>query len=231
MFNKILRFQEVLSTQDVAKKFIDKKEEIVVVSLKQRKGRGRQRRLWFSPLGGLYISLLLFPQSRHNVIPLIAALGVIKVLETLKFNNISILWPNDVLLNNKKVCGILCERYKDGVVCGIGLNVNVKRFPKNLVNATSLLKESQREFNLEDILKEILKNIEVFYLKLQEGGLNIQEIYSYLSGIGEMVEISLPNGIIKGTVYGIDNDWSLLLREESGIIKKFYYGDVRRVVW
>ncbi len=231
MFNEIYKFKKVSSTQDVARRLIGKQKELVVFSLSQTSGRGRYHRRWFSPPGGLYLSILLFPKTRINAIPLVAALTVIKTLEFLKFKNLSILWPNDVLLNKKKVCGILCERYKNGVICGIGLNVNIKKFPESLPNATSLYYESGKKYSLSKILKIILKNMELLYVHFQNGELKINEIYNYITGIGEMVEISNATGIIRGTVFDVDEDWSLLIRDENGVIRKFYYGDVRRLKW
>uniref|UniRef100_A0A7C4X816 biotin--[biotin carboxyl-carrier protein] ligase n=1 Tax=candidate division WOR-3 bacterium TaxID=2052148 RepID=A0A7C4X816_UNCW3 len=228
---KIIRFKRVSSTQDVAKRLFDREEEVAIFALTQTRGRGRRQRAWFSPPGGLYLSVLLFPRIRFNTVPLIAALAVVKTLNGLGFKKAAILWPNDILLGSKKVCGILCERYKDGIVCGIGLNVNIKNFPKNLTNATSLLLESKKMYNLNKILDELLHHIEIFYRQSQNGRLKIGEIYNYLTGIGEMVEVVHKDGIIRGTVFDIDDDWGLLLRDESGVIRKFYYGDIKRLKW
>jgi biotin-(acetyl-CoA carboxylase) ligase len=66
---------------------------------------------------------------------------------------------------------------------------------------------------------------------LQRRGLKVKEVLNYISGLGEPVEVVTTKGVIKGTLDNIDDDWALLLRDESGIIKKFYYGDVRRLSW
>jgi len=231
MIDKIIRFKEVSSTQDTAKRFISRKEEVAISSLSQKRGRGRHGRSWFSPIGGLYLSLLLFPQTRLTSIPLLASLTIVKVLEVFDFSKISILWPNDVLVDNKKVCGIICERFKNAVICGIGLNVNIETFDDKLANATSLKLESGRNYDIDEMLNQILAKFNPLYNELQNEGLKIKEVLNYIGGIGEAVEIVTAKGIIKGTVYDIDDDWALLLREHSGMIRKFFYGDVRQLVW
>ncbi|MEO0141769.1 MAG: biotin--[acetyl-CoA-carboxylase] ligase [candidate division WOR-3 bacterium] len=231
MIEEILRFKRVASTQDIAKRLINRGKELAVFAQTQTQGRGRRQRVWFSPVGGLYLSVLFFPESAVAKIPLIAALSVITLLKNLGFKKLGILWPNDILLNKKKVCGILCERYKNSVVCGIGLNVNIKRFPAKLSNATSLFLESGKEYNIEEILQNLLYNIESFYCQLQRDVVKIEDIYHYFTGIGEMVEVSYSGGVCKGTVFDIDEDWGLLLRDETGVIKKFYYGDIKRLKW
>ncbi len=231
MFEEILRFERVASTQDIAKRLINRKRVLAVFAQTQTQGRGRHHRTWFSPVGGLYLSILLFPEENVEKIPLVAALSVIRLLKKLGFQNLGILWPNDILLNKKKVCGILCERCRNGVVCGIGLNVNIKRFPARLPNATSLSLESGRDYNIEEILQNLLHNIESCYLQLEKGKVKREDISHYFTGIGEMVEVSYNGGVCKGTVFDIDNDWGLLLRDETGVIKKFYYGDIKRLRW
>jgi len=187
--------------------------------------------LWYSPVGGLYLSLLLFPHERFNSIALLASLTVIKTLEDLSFSKLSILWPNDVLLNNRKVCGVLCEQYKKAIICGIGLNANIKKFSPKIDNATSLLLESGQNYKIEELFESILKKFESLYAGHQKGMLKIKEIRNYITGIGEPVEILTQRGNVNGTVFDIDDDWALLLRDESGIIRKFYYGDVKKLRW
>ncbi len=231
MVKRIIRFRGVSSTQDTAKGFVHNNEEVAISSLQQKHGKGRQGRLWYSPLGGLYVSLLLFPRTRLTSIPLLASLTIVKVLEDYNFSRLSILWPNDVLLNNKKVCGIICEQFKGAIICGIGLNVNIERFSRQLCNATSLKIESERDFDIDEILKHIVGKFNPLYDELQDAGIKIKEVCNYISGVGEPVEIITPQGTVKGVVHDIDDDWALLLRDDAGMIKKFYYGDVRRLLW
>lgn len=231
MIDRIIRFQKVSSTQDKAKKYIHEQDPLAVTSLSQSSGRGRQGRTWYSPRGGLYVSLLVFPSTKLTSIPLLASLSIIRTLEGLGFSNLLVHWPNDVLLNTRKVCGIVCERYRDAVICGIGLNVNIERFGQRLKNATSLKLQSGKDFSIEEILQSLISRFNDLYIELQTRGLKVKEVLNYISGLGEPVEVVTAKGVIKGTVSNIDDDWALLLRDESGIIRKFYYGDVRRVSW
>ena len=231
MIERIIRFHRVASTQDTAKRYIHERRELAITALSQNKGRGRQGRTWYSPRGGLYVSLLLFPDKRLTSIPLLASLSIIRTLEDLGFSKLLVHWPNDVLLNNRKVCGIVCERYRGAMICGIGLNVNIERFSPRLVNATSLKLQSDKDFDITEILELLVGKFNILYSELQRKGLKVKEVLNYISGLGEPVEVVTAKGVIKGTVDNIDDDWALLLRDESGIIKKLYYGDVRRLSW
>jgi len=231
MIKQIVRFKEVASTQDTARRFIEQENELAISSLRQKRGRGRHGRDWFSPSGGLYVSLLLFPKIRVNSIPLLAALAVIKMLEDHGFSQLLIQWPNDVLLDRKKVSGIICERFKNAVICGIGLNINNSRFSKKLDKATSLRIAAGETFDIDEILNHLIGKFNPLYEELQSDGIKIKEVLNYIDGIGESIEVVTSKRIFKGTVYDIDDDWALMLRDESGMIKKFYYGDVRRLRW
>lgn len=231
MIKQIIRFKEVASTQDTAKRFVEQDNELAISSLRQKRGRGRHGRTWFSPSGGLYVSLLLFPKTRVNSIPLLASLAVIKLLEDYGFSNLLIHWPNDVLLGHKKVAGIICEKFKNAVICGIGMNINNHRFSRKLSEATSLRISSGKTFDVDKILNHLIGRFNPLYNELQRDGIKIKEVLNYIDGIGESVEIVTTKAVIRGTVYDIDDDWALLLRDEAGMIKKFYYGDVRRLKW
>lgn len=231
MMRGLLKFKRVTSTQDVLKRFVKNKNEIAVFAYTQTRGRGRQKRIWYSPSGGIYLSILMFPTKQINTIPLIAALSVIECLKEFNFTEVSIHWPNDVLLNNKKICGILCEKFHNAVICGIGLNVNVKKLPIKLPNATSLFIETRKIYNLDDILNKILKNFWMFYDRLQADKFRSADIYHYVSGLGEPIEVKLSSKeTIKGIIHNIDEDWALLVRTEEGLIRKIYYGDVIRLL-
>ncbi len=231
MIKKIVRFKQVGSTQDTAKHYFEQHQEIAITALMQTKGRGRMGRVWYSPMGGLYVSLLLFPEERMSSIPLVAALSVIKTLEDLGFHNLSIMWPNDILLNKKKVCGIISESYKKAIICGIGLNVNITKFNFSSNHATSLRIESGRIFELEQVLNLLIGRFNPLYNQLRKNGLKIENFMHYMSGIGEAVSLTTNQGNIYGTVSGLDDDWSLIIRDENGVSRKFYYGDVRCLTW
>ncbi len=231
MIKKIIRFKEVSSTQDTAKRFLNGNEEVAITALRQTHGKGRQGRSWFSPVGGLYLSLLIFPRVRLSSIPLLASLTVVKVLENYDFSKLTIRWPNDVLLNHKKICGVICEQCERAIICGIGMNVNIDEFTTKLNSATSLKIESGRDFDIDEILNHIIGTFNPLYNELQNQGLRIKEVLHYIGGIGEPVELITTQTKIKGIVYDIDDDWALLLRDDSGMIRKYYCGEVKQMRW
>ena len=177
------------------------------------------------------MSFLLFPEKNLTSIPLVASLSIIRTLEDYSFSKLTIHWPNDVLSNDRKICGVICERYRNAVICGVGLNVNIDRFGQRIIGATSMSVESGREFDIDEVMERFLEKFNTLYDELQDRGLKVKEVLNYISGLGEAVELVTAQGTISGTVYDIDDDWALLLRDESGVIKKFYYGDVRRLQW
>lgn len=231
MIEEIVRLDRVSSTQDKAKEFIASGRSVAVTARIQDHGRGRQGRTWFSPAGGLYVSLLLYPHRSVTSIPLLASLSVIKTLEEHGFSGLTIHWPNDVLLNGRKISGVVTERHREAVICGVGLNVNIERFGPRLRGATSMRLETGREYDIDGLLEVFMRHFNDLFNELQLRGLKVKEVLNYISGLGEPVEIVTGQGVVRGTVSDIDDDWALLLRDESGIVRKYYYGDVRRLQW
>jgi len=231
MIEEIVRFRDIISTQDTAKKFIHRHQEIAVTARSQRRGRGRHGRQWASPVGGLYVSLLLFPKDRGSLIPFLASLTIVRLLEFHGLKGITIHWPNDVLLNQKKVCGILCEQCKDSIVCGIGLNVNNSEFPSHLINVTSMTEESGEEYDLDEMLARLIRIFNPLYQELLEQGLKVSEAQNYVTGLGEAVEVVTKSERFTATICDINDDWSLLVRDAHGVSRTLYYGEVRRLLW
>lgn len=165
---KILNFKELPSTNEKAKDLARERVVpwIVISAEKQTAGYGKERVPWFSPKGGLYFSIVL-PKSKIEDLQTLTILAAFIVAKTIK-NNFSleplIKLPNDVLINQKKVCGILTENVigkevKSSVI-GVGLNTNIDKFPKELEDeATSLKMELGREVDNEKLLKQIVKGI------------------------------------------------------------------------
>ncbi len=165
---KIKKYQTVSSTNALAKELAKKGEKswMVIVAEKQTVGYGKKSSRWFSPKGGLYFSIVL-PKSKIEDLQTLTILAAWISAKVIKDNfNLEplIKLPNDVLINSRKVCGILTENVigkevKSSVI-GIGLNTNIEKFPKDLENsATSLKIELGREVNNEKILKQIVEGI------------------------------------------------------------------------
>jgi len=160
----VKRFKKISSTNEKAKAF---KPWTVLIAEEQASGYGRKGSQWFSPKGGLYFSLVL-PKSDIHDLQILTILAGFAVAKTIKDNfglEPLIKLPNDVLINGKKVCGILTENVvgkevKFSVI-GIGLNTNIKEFPSDLnKTATSLQLELKKEVNNEKIMKEIVSQLE-----------------------------------------------------------------------
>ena len=165
---KILEFEKLESTQKKAKEIAEKAEPwTVVIAKEQTAGYGRKGNFWYSPKGGLYFSIIL-PKTKIEdlqILTILAAFSVAKILkEDFKFEPF-IKLPNDVYVNGKKICGILTENVifgkeiKNSIV-GIGLNTNIEKFPKDLENiATSVKIELKKEVDNKELLKKILEEI------------------------------------------------------------------------
>src|SRR3989344_9024793 len=137
---KIHHFESLTSTQDKSKEFAAKGLfDIAVISEKQTLGRGRMQRKWASSPGNLFMSIVLKPIDIKNLqyLTFAAAISAVKSVKTIAKINCSIKWPNDVNYNGKKLCGILTEGIfgnENFAIVGIGLNVNQKKFGKNIQN-------------------------------------------------------------------------------------------------
>jgi BirA family biotin operon repressor/biotin-[acetyl-CoA-carboxylase] ligase len=172
---KILEFEKLESTQKKAKEIAkNSKPWTVVLAKEQTGGYGREGNFWYSPKGGLYFSVIL-PKTKIEdlqILTILAAFCVAKILkEEFKLEPF-IKLPNDVYLNGKKICGILTENIilgkevKNSII-GIGLNTNIEKFPKDLENIASSIKielgkkvDNQEIFNkIFNELKEKLKTI------------------------------------------------------------------------
>lgn len=208
---KIYRYGEVGSTQKIAKKLAENgaEEGTVVVADLQKEGRGRLDRKWISPIGGLYFSVILRMDVR---LPLISAVAVAKTLK--KFGlDAKIKWPNDILIKNKKIAGILIECFNDHAVLGIGINMD--KTP--LENATSI-KDERKNISREKLLNQILENL----YKSKE---NVLDEYKKLSDtIGRFVRIQMVKEDMEGKAVDIDECGRLII-EIDDELKTIISGD------
>ncbi len=228
-------------------------EGTVVTADEQTAGRGRRGRDWFSPPGeDIYLSILLRPQieaEKASRLTLMTAAAVrdaiIKtVCEAVPEQDIRdktpeqkyrIKWPNDIVADGKKLCGILTETRMEGmsieaVVIGIGINVNASAFPEEIRSiATSLHCEEGRLFNRGQLIQNLLQSFaEKYALFLRTGDLSgLCEAYiSSMAGIGRQAVLSGPGWEKTGTIIGIDASGSLLLQSQDGSIEHVISGEV-----
>jgi len=235
---KIYYFDTLSSTMDTAMELGIKgsPEGTVVLTEAQTKGRGRLGRHWFSPkYKGIYLSLILRPKILPNSTPILTLLSAVSIWEAIKETcglDMQIKWPNDILLHNKKIGGILTELNAETdttrfVVIGIGLNVNNDK--KTLAQgATSLKEQTKEEINRISLLQEILRKIETNYLLFQKEGSApiIEKWRNYNITLGKRVKISCHREYREGEAIDIDTDGGLLIRKDSGLVEKIMAGDV-----
>lgn len=212
---------------------------LVVVAEKQTAGKGRRGRSWESPAGtNLYFSLLLRPKfgaEKAPMLTLLMAYSVAKAIKDQEHLQVQIKWPNDLVLSQKKICGILTEMHLDGcqiedVIIGVGINVNTIKFPEELQDkATSLYLESgikmERETLLENILKEFDRQYTSF-LETQDLSF-VQEDYNQMLINREREVLVLePGGAYQAKALGINEQGELLVKRNDGSVETVFAGEV-----
>lgn len=215
------------------------KEGTLVVANAQTAGRGRRGRSWSSPAGkNLYFSLLLRPNfipDKAPMLTLLMALAVQGAIEEICGCVTKIKWPNDIIINGKKVTGILTEMnvqsdYIDYVVIGVGINVKEQEFEAELADkATALeteLKQSiSRALLLEKIMEHFERNYALFLKKLNLSPF-VKQYNARLVNLGSEVQVLEPAGAYNGMAEGINAKGELLVRLPDGRIKEIYAGEV-----
>lgn len=240
---RIYAFWSVGSTNDFAyrRALQGDFEGVLVIAEQQTKGKGRKSRHWDSPFyKGLWFSLILRPDieaSKAGLLPYLAGVSVAEAIENSLSQKPDLKWPNDLLFQGKKFCGILSEvEFKNGkvtfIVLGIGINVNQKTedFPERYRNqATSLRHECNSRIDRADLLAEVLFRLEQNYKLMSTHGLN--EIVSKWKircpQFGKEVVIMQDDEQYQGKFIDIDANGCLVLQTESGEIKKIVAGDIR----
>ncbi|HEX3824123.1 MAG TPA: biotin--[acetyl-CoA-carboxylase] ligase [Mycobacteriales bacterium] len=213
-------------------------EGLVVIAERQSAGRGRLDRGWSSPArAGVLMSALLRPQievSAWPLIPLLAGLAVVEAVLSVGQVEATLKWPNDVLVDDRKLAGILVERVESSVVVGIGLNVSTK--PEELPTATATsLAIAGGVTDREIIAKELLRSLARRYQGWHDtAGSSASVIPAYrerCETIGRHVELQLPGGdIVRGEVTAIDDSGALTLRDDAtGAERGWLAGDVTHV--
>jgi len=224
------------STNDVAKQKARQgaKEGTVIVAEEQTAGRGRIKRRWLSPRGSIALSMILYPPLAYlPSLIMVASLAVARSIEQVTNLKAKIKWPNDVLVNDKKICGILVEsdvrgNKVDYAVIGIGLNVNLKlsEFPQIAPMATSLSWELGREVSRREVIRSLLAEAEKLYLALAAGDSVFKEWRDNLVTLGQKVRVSSGAVTYRGIAESVAADGSLLLRQPDGSLLKIVAGDV-----
>ncbi len=234
-------FNEVMSTNTLAK-FLSMNgvgNGAVVISEKQTKARGRSGKNWESPLGGVWLSIILNPNVDHSKIPLITLATGVAVENTLKrigVENAEIKWPNDILIQDKKVCGILTEAITsfntiESIIIGVGIdaNITIENFPEGLQEKMTTLndeigKKVDENLLIKTFLEEFEKISDQFVNGEYEAILKEWRKNSYT--IGKIVEVHEPfSKPYDGYVLGISRDGSLVVEKIDGTLEKVISGE------
>jgi BirA family biotin operon repressor/biotin-[acetyl-CoA-carboxylase] ligase len=232
----LLYYSTVPSTMDVAKKVATKGavEGTIVVAEEQTKGKARLGRSWISPPGVIAVSFILHPEMSHMLrLAIVSSLATSRGIEKATGLKTTIKWPNDVLINGKKVSGILTEsalrgQSVDWAVIGIGINANFdpKAFPEIADTATSLSAELGRDVSQLNVLLELLNEMEQLYLALRSDEPLHVEWQERLETLGKMVQVTSGKHIEVGYAESVDSDGSLMLRRSDGTLARIIVGEV-----
>lgn len=228
---RIRKLEVSPSTNDTAKAAAEsgEAEGLVIWALQQTQGRGRRGRVWESPQGNLYTSLLLRPSGETQNIGLYAFVTALAVADAVRDflpqAEITLKWPNDVLVDGKKISGVLLEASSDWLVVGVGVNV-MNSPSKSLYPCTSLHEQGAGQPVLDKVLDALLSHFAHWYDVMQTRGFgSIREPWLARAKTGS-VTVVLPQETIAGTFQGIDLQGCLRLRLADGTERAIATGDV-----
>ena len=237
-------FREVDSTNEVAKKLAREgaPEGTIIIAESQSRGKGRRGKKWISPLGGAWLSIILRPNTLPINAPQLTFIAGVAAAQTIKDEyglDAGIKWPNDVLIDKKKVCGVLTEisteiNTIDYIVTGIGIdaNIDVNLLPPELRDTTTSIKsELDHDISRMILVQKFLGNFETMYDEFNKG--NFQEIlrkWRQLSKtIGRQVEIRKGTEFIRGEAVGVNSKGALILELEDRALQKIISGECRHI--
>lgn len=237
----LVLLETVDSTNNKAKQLAEEgaADGTLVVADSQSGGKGRRGKLWSSPSGaGVWMSLILRPQcppASASMLTLVAALSVNRGIREVTSVSSQIKWPNDIVINGKKVCGILTEMSAEPdlinhVVVGIGINSNNVLFPKELEQvATSLRLASGQLVKRAKLVNAVLCAWEEYYhIFLQTENLSglVAEYNDKLTGLGGAVKVLMPADSYDGISQGVDENGRLLVKKSDGTVMQVVSGEV-----
>ncbi|MFX0054154.1 MAG: biotin--[acetyl-CoA-carboxylase] ligase [Promethearchaeota archaeon] len=229
---RLIVLDEVGSTNAVAKQRVleGEGEGLVVVADKQTEGRGRHDRVWISPEGSLYLSIVLKPRVNESLSPLLGLLmGCASATAIMKLGVIPVRlkWPNDILVGQRKIGGILSELVTEGdevkgVVLGVGINQNVKRekFPPEIRNGmTTIYEEICSNTSREHLVSRIVGEIDRRLITIQAAESFAPMLIEYnglCDTLGKKVKVKQETSVIEGVAESIDETGSLIVNTGTG---------------
>jgi len=224
--SKIYYLDAVESTNDYLRSIVGEVPEgTVVVSDRQTMGKGRFGRTWFSPEGGLWMSSLLVSTQPQ----LMNLIGTVAICETMNSYDIllGIKWPNDIMLNGKKIGGVLVDPVDGKVILGLGLNLNIRDFPDDIeLTSTSIYIELKKKFDKMMIFDLLCKEIDDLYglYKLDRTQEILVKWRHYTVMLGRNVRIENAGRVITGRAIDISGDGGLVITFPDGKIERILDG-------
>ncbi|GIW47668.1 MAG: biotin--[acetyl-CoA-carboxylase] ligase [Deltaproteobacteria bacterium] len=243
----IYSFTEVGSTNEVAFELARNgaPHGTVVIADSQTRGKGRLDRKWISPPGvNLYMSAVFRPEIPAREAPIITLVSSIAVLEAVKAEGVEgvIKWPNDVIVDGKKVAGVLMEMQPSGdnvdfIVMGIGVNINMTRqmmeaeMKEVAKIATSLKEVTGRDIDRVKFSAGLINLLELWYKRFLKEGKNaiIREWMERWGAKNRRVEVSFNGRGFTGVAIGVDENGYLIVRKDDGTVEKVIAGDVNLI--
>ena len=222
----VVKLRKVDSTMDYAKKLLDFPSITVVIAEEQSRGRGRWGRRWFSPKGGLWASIIL-ECFDPLLLQYAAGISVVEALREMTFSDIRVRWPNDIILNGKKLGGILVEYFPEKKKCILGVGVNVYNdAPPGGIS----LKDLNTEVNPGNILAKIIEKIYTYLYKSEN---EIARMYeNILYGADKYVTLLTIDGeYYIGRFAGVGDSLNFCLKFLDGEKRCFEEKNVYRIYW
>ncbi len=247
-------YSELDSTQITAKRMAESgaKEGTTVFAYSQKKGIGKNGRRWFSPQGGIWFTIVLrppFSPEKANMINISFTTACAEVFSSFKTIQPMIKWPNDILINGKKICGILTQMKSkpqgdmnkqkneseiEYALVGIGINLDIEteNFPPDLENkATSLKRELGEEIKVDEFLASLLEKTDEYYLMLKDGEFSgIQKKWEKFSlPFGLLVKTSTSKEVYQGQLVGTNEQGHLIIRSPHGKLEEVVAGEIELI--
>lgn len=235
---EIFHFDTIDSTNDYAKKIaLEELDGTIIISEEQTKGRGRVGRQWHSKSGeGIWMSIILKPDIIPKKAPFITLIGGASIVRALNKLGVEtfIKWPNDIIINNKKVAGILTELSAEVdkinyIVLGIGINTKTMKFSQEISEiATSLYREGYK-ISRVDVVRTILEEFENLYLQYVNENVRKETLFicrKYSAVIGKDIYLIKEDEKELVRCLDINDDGNLIVRNENNIIKEIISGEI-----
>ena len=240
----LILLNEVESTNNYANQLVLSKAAehgTVVLAQYQKKGRGQQGNFWESEFGkNMLTSFIVFPQfltaAKQFYLSKIVSLALIDFLKT-ETNEVSVKWPNDIYVRNKKIAGILIENSIKAVnvssaIIGIGLNLNQEKFISNAPNPVSLKQITGKDYILETVVRQISEYFFLLYEKLQAEYFNEIDTnyYNQLFRANEWALFEKQGIQFEAKISGIGEFGQLILENRNGFISEYMFKEVEFVI-